>query len=71
MLPKNPRVPLLAQTLLAMVFFAANSVLCRLALRDAHMAPASYTAIRVASGALVLWALCAGRTAAPRAPGVF
>ncbi|MEG6504654.1 DMT family transporter [Nitratidesulfovibrio sp. 1201_IL3209] len=63
---------LLVRTLLSMVFFAANSVLCRLALLDAQMAPASYTAIRVGSGALLLWALCAGRLALaawPNGPG--
>ncbi len=62
------RMTLPVRTLLAMVFFAANSVLCRLALLDARMAPASYTAIRVASGALLLWALCAGRLALAARP---
>lgn len=70
--PKVFCMTLPVRTLLAMVFFAANSVLCRLALLDAHMAPASYTAIRVGSGALLLWALCAGRlalAARPDGPG--
>lgn len=44
----------IALTLLAMAAFAANSLLCRIALRDAHIDPASFGAIRVTSGALVL-----------------
>jgi hypothetical protein len=35
---------------LAMLAFAANSLLCRLALRDAAIDPASFTALRVLSG---------------------
>ncbi len=38
----------------AMVAFAANSVLCRLALGDALIDPASFTTVRVVSGALTL-----------------
>ena len=44
-------------TALAMLAFAANSVLCRLALGDAHIDAASFTAIRVISGALLLVAI--------------
>lgn len=40
-----------------MVAFAGNSVICRLALRDAAIDPASFTAIRLASGALTLLAI--------------
>lgn len=39
---------------IALVAFAANSVLCRLALRDGAIDPSSFTAIRVVSGALML-----------------
>jgi len=42
-------------TVLAMMAFAANSLLCRMALRGAHIDAASFTLIRLASGALVLW----------------
>jgi drug/metabolite transporter (DMT)-like permease len=42
---------------LAMVAFAANSVLCRLALRDSAIDPASFTAVRLLSGALALWVI--------------
>lgn len=44
-----------ALTALAMLAFAANSLLCRIALRDGGIDPASFTAIRLVSGALVLW----------------
>lgn len=42
-------------TALAMIAFAANSLLCRIALREGHIDAASFTAIRIASGALMLW----------------
>jgi drug/metabolite transporter (DMT)-like permease len=41
----------------AMIAFAANSVLCRLALRDTDIDPASFTGLRLLSGALILWLL--------------
>lgn len=41
-------------TVLALLAFAANSVLCRLALRDSGIDPASFTSLRLLSGALVL-----------------
>ena len=41
----------------AMVAFATNSILCRLALRDTAIDPASFTSLRLLSGALVLWFL--------------
>ncbi len=41
-------------TILAMIAFAANSLLCRLALGDEHIDPASFTAIRLLSGAVTL-----------------
>ncbi|MCC6076979.1 DMT family transporter [Pseudomonas sp. GCM10022188] len=48
-----PRLALL--TALAMLAFAANSILCRVALRDGHIDAASFTAIRLLGGALALW----------------
>lgn len=44
-------------TSVAMVAFAANSVLCRLALRDSAIDPVSFTLIRLISGAVILWML--------------
>jgi len=40
---------------LAMTAFAANSLLCRMALKNTTIDPASFTAVRIISGALVLW----------------
>jgi drug/metabolite transporter (DMT)-like permease len=48
-------------TALAMLAFAANSLLCRVALREGHIDPASFTLIRIASGALALCLLLAWR----------
>jgi drug/metabolite transporter (DMT)-like permease len=56
-----PRTLLL--TALAMLAFAGNSLLCRLALRETAIDAASFTAIRLASGALTLWLLLRLRTA--------
>lgn len=42
-------------TMLAMLAFAGNSLLCRVALRDTAIDAASFTAIRLLSGAAVLW----------------
>lgn len=39
---------------LAMIAFAANSLLCRIALRGAHIDPASFCALRLLAGAVVL-----------------
>lgn len=48
-------------TLLAMTLFAANSVLCRLALLESGMDPVSYTSLRLVSGAAMLWLVLALR----------
>jgi drug/metabolite transporter (DMT)-like permease len=42
-------------TLLAMCAFAGNSLLCRLALKHASIDAASFTTVRLVSGALTLW----------------
>ncbi|MEH6687872.1 MAG: DMT family transporter [Halopseudomonas sabulinigri] len=42
-------------TLLAMLAFAGNSILCRLALKETAIDPASFTGLRLLSGALTLW----------------
>jgi drug/metabolite transporter (DMT)-like permease len=44
-------------TTLAMLAFAANSLLCRIALRADHIDATSFTDIRIASGALMLWVI--------------
>jgi drug/metabolite transporter (DMT)-like permease len=42
-------------TVVAMLAFAGNSILCRLALKTTGIDAASFTLVRIASGALVLW----------------
>ena len=42
-------------TSIAMLAFAGNSILCRVALKHTTIDPASFTTIRLISGALVLW----------------
>lgn len=56
-------------TAAAMFAFAGNSLFCRLALRDTTIDAASFTAIRIVSGALVLAALVAMRGRAPWSGG--
>lgn len=51
----NAKVTTLPLTVLALLAFAGNSVLGRLALGEAAIDPASYTAVRLVSGALTLW----------------
>ncbi len=55
------RTPVFVLTLAAMVAFAANSLLCRLALREAHIDAASFTFVRILSGAVVLWVVLQSR----------
>jgi drug/metabolite transporter (DMT)-like permease len=43
--------------LFALLAFAANSVLCRMALRQPHIDPVSFTTVRLLAGALTLWVL--------------
>jgi drug/metabolite transporter (DMT)-like permease len=58
-------------TLLAMIAFASNSLLCRAALKQTTIDPATFTFVRIFSGALALWIilrirwLIVDRTTAP------
>ena len=54
----SPRTLLL--TTLTMLAFAGNSVLCRIALRETGIDAASFTTLRLASGAVVLWLIVRG-----------
>lgn len=56
----------LAFTAAAMLAFAANSLLCRLALQAGGIDPASYGAIRIASGAVALFLIVRWRARPPR-----
>lgn len=50
----SDRFPTAFLVVLALIAFAANSVLCRLALAEGLIGPGAFTGIRLASGALVL-----------------
>jgi len=63
-----PAARTVALTVLTLCAFAANSVLCRLALRTEAIDPLSFTVLRLGSGALVLLPLLRGRSGQPRSP---
>src|SRR5262249_22883531 len=49
-------------TLLAMIAFASNSLLCRAALRDTRIDAATFTFIRILSGAIALYLIVIARS---------
>ncbi|WP_029524033.1 DMT family transporter [Polaromonas glacialis] len=55
-----PPLRILLLTAMSMAAFAGNSLLCRLALKETGIDAASFTAIRLVSGAMVLWAVARG-----------
>lgn len=65
------RTKTLALTLLAMIAFAGNSLLCRLALKDTGIDAASFTSIRIVSGAIVLWLIVRLRNVEHRSTGTW
>lgn len=50
-----PLTRIILLTILSLLAFASNSLLCRIALKQTDIDPASFTAIRLISGATVLW----------------
>jgi drug/metabolite transporter (DMT)-like permease len=56
-------------TVLAMIAFAGTSLLCRVALRENAIDPASFTLIRLAAGAMMLCAIALVRNASWRGAG--
>ncbi len=54
-------------TVVAMLAFAGNSLICRQALRHTGIDAASFTAVRIVSGAIVLALLVRGAAASPKA----
>lgn len=56
-------------TLLAMLAFAGNSLLCRAAFHITHIDAASFTAIRIVAGAVVLWLIVRLRDGERRTAG--
>jgi drug/metabolite transporter (DMT)-like permease len=53
----------LTLTLLAMIAFASNSLLCRVALKQTSIDAATFTFVRILSGAVVLWIILKARRA--------
>ncbi len=56
-------------TALAMIAFAGNSLLCRLALAETEIDAASFTSIRLVSGAVMLWLLVSLNNAGNKGSG--
>ena len=66
--PRNPTLKTAGLTALAMLAFAANSLLCRAALAGGHADATSFTALRLAGGAVALGLLARARRS-PRPGG--
>ena len=62
---------LIALTTLTMIAFAANSVLCRMALKETALDAASFTSLRLLSGAAMLWLLMRWQRQAPLQHGTW
>ncbi|MDR3387186.1 MAG: DMT family transporter [Rudaea sp.] len=56
-------------TVLAMIAFAGNSLLCRVALKATHIDAATFTSVRIVAGAGVLWLIVRLRDRAPGGAG--
>ena len=56
-------------TALAMLAFAANSLLCRLALKETSIDAASFSTVRILSGALTLWLVMKWQASSPHMQG--
>ena len=56
-------------TLMAMIAFAGNSLLCRAAFQQSNIDPASFTSIRLFSGAFMLWLIVRGSVRRPQSDG--
>jgi drug/metabolite transporter (DMT)-like permease len=48
-------------TVIALIAFAGNSILCRLALKETAIDPATFTLVRIISGAVLLWIVATAR----------
>ncbi|MFC0401810.1 DMT family transporter [Paraburkholderia rhizosphaerae] len=60
------RSRLAALTTLALIAFAGNSLLCRLALKTTAIDPATFTSVRIVAAAAMLWLIQHGRGGALR-----
>ena len=64
-----PSTRTITLTVLAMIAFAGNSLLCRAALKHTSIDAASFTTIRLISGAVMLWLLVKMRRTTPGGNG--
>jgi drug/metabolite transporter (DMT)-like permease len=62
---------LVALTTLAMLAFAGNSLLCRVALRETPVDAATFTTVRIVSGAVTLWLIARMRRGAATGRGTW
>ena len=60
--PLKSPTRILTLTSLAMIAFAGNSLLCRAALKHTVIDPATFTSVRLLSGAIALWLVVSMRT---------
>lgn len=67
----RPGPKAIALTAAAMTAFAANSILCRLALSHGSIDPASFTLVRIGAGVATLWLILAIRRKADRIAGTW
>src|ERR1700722_3361523 len=63
------RTRLVAATTVAMIEFAGSSLLCRIALKQTHIDAATFTSVRLISGAIVLWLIVRLRNGANTTTG--
>lgn len=66
-----PTARAIVLTLMAMVAFACNSLLCRLALKHTSIDAATFTAVRIVTGALVLWIVVRAQRGAQTGSGTW
>ncbi|WP_428623138.1 EamA family transporter [Sedimenticola sp.] len=67
-MPHRSDIKTLSLTALTMIAFAANSLLCRLALGEQSIDAASFTTLRLASGAAMLWLILRTRKPSQATP---
>jgi len=64
-----PLTRIILLTVLSLLAFAGNSLLCRVALKQTAIDPASFTTIRLIAGALTLWAIVQLRKTSKKGKG--
>ncbi len=65
------RLRLTAATVMAMLAFAGNSLLCRVALKQTSIDAATFTGVRIVSGAIALWLIVRIRAGDARGDGAW